>query len=234
MATKTKAFSPIEGYVFWTPQLAVSELRRFHAHFGTASSEAVQTDYHKLYRTFDRNKGEPGWFSDWGAFVKATSLEKDLLRTFWTKEDYMKTVRTYFKKHPDASVGDFEDANPDAYAAFKRHGEEWGLGSNLDLLVKLAFRMAKEKPVPKPKPLPKPHVEKKPVEKPNAPAQRQPLPKITVAGKEWDAEAELNLLSTTTSTVRWNLYLPKEVRHALLEFPEIKKKIKEMKWLKRD
>jgi hypothetical protein len=234
MATKTKAFSPIEGYVFWTPQLAVSELQRFHAHFGTASSEAVQKNYHKLYRAFDRNKEELGWFSDWGAFVKSANLEKGLLHTFWTKEDYVKVFRAYFKKHPDASVGDFEDANPDAYAAFRRHGEEWGLGSNLDLLVKLAFRMAKETPAPKPKPVPKPRVEKKPEEKPNAPAQRQALPKISVGGNVLDAEAELNMLSTTSGTVRWNLYLTKEVRHALLKFPEIAKKTKAMGKLRQD
>ena len=229
MPVRVKEFKPLEGYVFWTPQRAVSELQRFHGHFGTASSDMVQKNYRKLYKAFERNRAEKGWFADWDAFVKKADVDKALAHTFWTKAYYLKVAKDYFSEHPDATDTQFDEANPGVKEALARHGNKWKLVSLDDALRKVGLqREEPARPEPEPKPrAPRSRARRKPIVE--APPTRQPLPVITVAGKPVNVEDEFQMLASGsgTSAVRWNLILPKEVKRELLKFPEIEKKVRE-------
>ena len=211
MAAKSKIFNTLSSHVLWSPELALEELRRFHKFYGTASSEAVQQRYMRLYKAFWRNKNRPGWFSDWDDFVNAAKVDKNLAHTFWTKEEYLSVLQAHFTKHPDSTTKEFELANPDAYTAYKRHKGEWGLESTEKELIKLKLRTAKPAPEPKPP-------------KPAKPPKRKRLPKITVDGEAWDAEKILKSLDSLRGEIQWMHSIPAPVKRELLKFQEIREK----------
>jgi len=219
--TKSREFKPLEGYVRWTPELAIEELRRFHEFFGLTSADAVQKNYHRLYKAFERNKGEPGWFPDWDSFVKAAGLGVALERTFWTRDKFLEVLKRFYNENPDAPLKEFEFRHPDAYTAFKRHKEEWGFASIKDALVCVGIQPKRREREKKPgarKPRAK-QQERKPEELPQ---------QIVVNGVELNPQKEYELLKTPGGKVRWNVALSSEVRRALLQFQEIREAVEKM------
>ena len=222
-----KKFSPIDGLVSWTPQLVRSELRRFHEHFGTASSEAVQQNYRKLYKAFVRfhKAGEKG-FENWKAFVESTGL---VLDTTWTREDFLEETRNYYAKHPWRGWSDFYRNKTAAATAFRRHRREWGwerFGEVLDELG-IPHKKVKEGPTAKSGRRPSPK------EEPTAKSGRRPSPKeeptVVIRDEEFSVEDVIELLKSPAGPVWWKLGLDQKVRKKLLENERIRETVKKRK-----